>query len=261
MYKVIIVEDEDIIRRGIIYSIPWEKMNCNVVGSGGNGQEGISLIREKKPDILIADINMPIIDGLEMLRQTYEEYSYASIILSGYSNFEYAQEAIKYGVFRYILKPFNQKEMVEVVSQAIQEREKINSYNNHLNTALGLTNDFMNENIQYKGTDDVVNKMLQFVSEHFSEKFGMKDIVLLLHYSDTFLNKRFKDLMGTTFMEYVNRYRIRKSIEYIRSGKMDFQTVAGESGIGDYKYFKIVFMKYVGCSPRQYESELKNCKK
>lgn len=63
MYKVIIVEDEDIIRKGLVYSVPWAEMDCNVVGEAANGIEGLELIREHNPDIAVIDINMPVMDG------------------------------------------------------------------------------------------------------------------------------------------------------------------------------------------------------
>ena len=70
MYKVIIVEDEDPIRRGLECAIPWTELDCTVVGSGRNGQEGMRAIEELEPDIVIVDINMPIMDGVEMMKQT-----------------------------------------------------------------------------------------------------------------------------------------------------------------------------------------------
>ena len=105
MYKVIIVEDEDIIRKGLVYSVPWAEMDCSVVGEAANGIEGLELIREHNPDIAVIDINMPIMDGFQMLENSYEQYNYAPIILSGYSDFEYAKRAIHYGVKGYLLNP------------------------------------------------------------------------------------------------------------------------------------------------------------
>ena len=76
MYRVVIAEDEDIIRKGLVYSIPWADMGCTVVGEAANGVEGVALIQRLEPDIVVADINMPILDGLGMIRQTYEQYDY-----------------------------------------------------------------------------------------------------------------------------------------------------------------------------------------
>ena len=84
MYSVILVEDEDIIRRGIRNSVPWEEFNCSVVGEARNGEEGGALIAERNPDIVITDINMPVEDGLQMIARTKDTYDYVAIILTGY---------------------------------------------------------------------------------------------------------------------------------------------------------------------------------
>ena len=88
MYRVLLVEDEEIIRKGIKNSIPWEEFGCSVIGEAGNGEEGVKLIEELRPDIVITDINMPLMDGLTMLSRTKFRYDYAAVILTGYSEFE-----------------------------------------------------------------------------------------------------------------------------------------------------------------------------
>ena len=85
MYRVLLVEDEEIIRKGIKNSIPWEEFGCSVIGEAGNGEEGVKLIEELRPDIVITDINMPLMDGLTMLSRTKFRYDYAAVILTGYS--------------------------------------------------------------------------------------------------------------------------------------------------------------------------------
>ena len=121
MYSVILVEDEDIIRRGIRNSVPWEEFNCSVVGEARNGEEGGALIAERNPDIVITDINMPVEDGLQMIARTKDTYDYVAIILTGYSDFEYAREAIRNGVSYYVLKPLDMEEMKEALERAALE--------------------------------------------------------------------------------------------------------------------------------------------
>ena len=125
MYSVILVEDEDIIRRGIKNSVPWEEFNCSVVGEARNGEEGGVLIAERNPDIVITDINMPVEDGLQMIARTKCAYDYVAIILTGYSDFEYAREAIRNGVSYYVLKPLDMEEMKEALERAALELKNI----------------------------------------------------------------------------------------------------------------------------------------
>lgn len=98
MYRVLLVEDEEIIRKGIRYSVPWEECGCSVVGEAENGAAGEEKIAELQPDIVITDITMPVKNGLEMIADTREKFNYIAIILTGYSEFEYAQQAIRNAV-------------------------------------------------------------------------------------------------------------------------------------------------------------------
>ena len=94
MYRVVVIEDEEAIRKGIIMSIDFSALNCILIGEASNGVEGIKLIQEKKPDIVITDVTMPLMSGIEMIEQTLV-YNYTSIIISGYDEFSYAKKAIK----------------------------------------------------------------------------------------------------------------------------------------------------------------------
>ena len=122
MFNVLIIDDEPMIRKGLIQIIPWDKLGCVVCGEAADGVEGIEKIHQYKPDILFADINMPEINGLEMIKQAKEVIPYCKfIILSGYREFSYMQEALKLGAFDYLLKPSNTDSICEVVRRAVME--------------------------------------------------------------------------------------------------------------------------------------------
>lgn len=120
MYRVLLVEDEEIIRKGIRYSVPWEEYGCSVVAEAENGAVGEEKIAELRPDIVITDITIPVKSGLEMIADTREEYKYIAIILTGYSEFEYAQQAIRNGVSDYVLKPLDMDEMGAALEKAVR---------------------------------------------------------------------------------------------------------------------------------------------
>lgn len=258
MYKVLVVEDEDIIRKGLVFSVRWADFDCVVIGECANGKEGIEAIRNLQPDIVITDINMPIVDGLEMIRQTYETEEYSAIILSGYSEFEYAQSALRYGVLEYLLKPLKNAEIRDAIEKAKRECEKRKKYHSDPPFADRLAEEFICESqIDYRGDDVLVKQMLDFIRQNYQKKVLMSDLEKQLNYSSTFLNKKFKEATGTTFMEYMNRYRILQAIELMRTQNMPVQEVAWKCGIGEYKYFSSVFKKYLGCSPKEYLANLK----
>ncbi|WZU00228.1 response regulator [Erysipelothrix sp. D19-032] len=106
MYRVCIIEDEAIIRKGLRRAIDWDTLKCAVVGEAANGNEGYRLIEKEKPDIIVLDINMPIMDGIALLELLPRE-TYSVIIISGHSEFDYAKKAIEFGVTEYLLKPLD----------------------------------------------------------------------------------------------------------------------------------------------------------
>lgn len=120
MYKVLIIDDEPIIRKGLTSIINWSQLNCEICGEASDGQMGINLVRQLKPDIILTDISMPKVDGLSMIREVKSEVPQAKIIiLTGYRDFNYAQEAIKLEAFDFVLKPTKIEEMTEVVKRAV----------------------------------------------------------------------------------------------------------------------------------------------
>jgi two-component system response regulator YesN len=258
LYKVLIVEDERIIRKGLIFSFDWEEVNCVVVGEAENGQEGLEKIAELKPDIVIADINLPIMNGIAMIEKTIDECQYSAIIVSGYSEFEYAKKAMKYGVTEYLLKPLNHVELKEAINKAIERREIRNIYNkvrkNKLDTAEVNVLDY---DLDFEGSDGVLKKMLEYTRNKYMDKIVMSDISKYLNYSETLLNRKFKEKMKTTYNDYLNRFRIQKTIEMIREGNLYIYDIAERCGFNNYKYFNIVFKKYVGCSAKEFAQLMK----
>jgi len=122
MFKVIIIDDEPIIRKGLKNIINWKQYDCTVCAEASDGEEGKQLIEAHRPDILITDIRMPEMDGLNMIREVKEYIPDCKIIiLTGYRDFDYVQEAIKLGAFDFVLKPSKIEELAAVVKRAVDE--------------------------------------------------------------------------------------------------------------------------------------------
>lgn len=127
MFSMMIVDDEPVIRQGIKTSIDWSTYGINIVGEASNGQEALEKIIKLKPNILITDIRMPVMDGLELAEQVrLKQADTKIIILSGYDDFQYAKKSINLKVTEYLLKPFGAEELIEVI---LNLKEKIISEN------------------------------------------------------------------------------------------------------------------------------------
>ena len=130
MFSVLLVDDEELVRVSIRYSISCVLSNVKVVGEAANGEEGIAFVRDQHPDIVITDIRMPRMDGLQMIGAIREESPDTPIIvLSGYADFEYARQAMKFGITDYLLKPVEEQSLKETLEKCIgrivQQRDLI----------------------------------------------------------------------------------------------------------------------------------------
>lgn len=115
MYKVMVVEDEKLIRRGIIQGIKWNELGFEVIAEAKNGVEALEKLKEENIDVVITDIKMPIMDGIELSKKIREEYNNIEIvILSGFSEFDYAREAIRFNAYEYLLKPTKKAKLIEI---------------------------------------------------------------------------------------------------------------------------------------------------
>lgn len=125
MYRVIIVDDEPIIRRGLRETIEWDSLGLEVAGEAANGVEALRLVRSVRPELLITDIRMPEMDGLQLIREVRKlDFDVKITILSGYSDYDYLKAAIKLGVDNYLLKPIDNDELISNLKNAVSEIEK-----------------------------------------------------------------------------------------------------------------------------------------
>ncbi|MDH6367347.1 MULTISPECIES: response regulator [unclassified Breznakia] len=251
VYKVLVVEDEEIIRKGLIYNTNWAALDCVVIGEAGDGEEAIEAIKSKEPDIVLVDVNMPVVNGLDMLKAT-KDYSYVAIVLSGYAEFSYAQEAIRLGVTRYLTKPVQEQELVAAINSAKKKIQK-NRFVSENQEELQKVKEMEVIAIPKAAhKDELVEKMLNYIDMYYQDRIQMRDLADAFNYSEVFLNKRFKHVVGTTFIDFLNKYRVQVSLKYLKEKQYTLEEIGAFVGIPDPKYFRVVFKRYVGYSPREF---------
>ncbi|MFW2491105.1 response regulator transcription factor [Clostridium chromiireducens] len=188
MWKLVVADDEPKIRRGIEKVLDWSRLNIEIVGEAEDGEIAFELIQKKNPDIILLDINMPFLSGLNLL-QKLKDINNKSIviIISGYDDFSYAQKALKFNVFDYILKPVSKKDMEEIIIRAVyklNEREKENNYLEWVKEQLYENKDmlqktFFSEWFNNKLTDEQVLKEIRFFGIEFGKNVGILVIKLI----------------------------------------------------------------------------------
>ena len=254
MYKVLVVEDEPIIRKGLVHTVDWGSLGCVVAAEASNGREGLRRIEAVRPDIVITDIRMPLMDGIEMVREGQKLHAFETIILSGYGEFEYAQTAIRLGVGEYLLKPVETDKLAEAIRRLSAKR------GGAADRAAGAPEGARAAPVLDLGLADArirtasrhVAEMLRHIRDHYAEKVSLKELSARLEISATYLNQKFKEETAYTFNDFLNRYRIQKAIGLLEEGKLRIYEIAERVGFSDYKYFIMVFHKYVGCAPTEF---------
>jgi len=258
MVSVVVVEDEKVLRRGLVLATPWKEYGCRIVGDAGNGIEGEELILKVNPDIVITDVIMPGLNGIEMIERLYGKVEAEYIILSGYADFAFAQQAIKLGVKRYLLKPIDEKELKDTIKDLVGEikkREKSLHFSNII-TNKGVDRDLffkeyiVNHNRDYK--EKYLEEALSLIEKHYAENLTASDVAEYLGISESSFVKLFKNRTGYTYLKYLTLYRMKNSIKFLADKSKRTTEVAAMVGYSDYRYFSEVFKKYLGITPNEY---------
>lgn len=248
MLKIVIVEDEDIIRKGLAYTIDWVSMGYMVVGEAENGKEGLDQILRLQPDVVITDIRMPKMDGITMLREALREMNFRSLILTSYAEFEYAQRAISLQVSEYILKPVDEEKLTETMkrlyAEIMKDKETQIAYDNK-DSKLDL--DYFIELAQSK--NQYVRGVISEIRSHYAEKISIEAMADEMGISASYLSRKFKDVTGHTFLDFLNKYRVQQAVHLLNNGQYRVYEISDMTGFSDYKHFCKVFKKYTLLSP------------
>lgn len=239
MWKVMIADDEMYMLEAMEKLINWEKMDCQLIYKAQNGKE---LIRQKKlevPDIVITDIKMPLLNGIEVAQYVYENMLPTKvIILSAYADFEYAQEAILYDVCGYIIKTSAIEMLPEMIQKAIGK----------------LSRPSDDEKEEERRSEDILGKLQKYINAHYMEKLTLAQISGEIHANGSYLSRLYKTKTGQNLFDAINKKKIEKAKELMISEYKIYEA-AQMVGFDDVSYFSRVFKKYEGCSPRQYEKK------
>ncbi|MNI35192.1 putative response regulatory protein [compost metagenome] len=244
------------IRKGLRYTFDWLGADCVVIDEAANGVEGLAKITDLKPDIVIADVNMPLMDGITMIERSVEAATCSFIIVSGYDEFHLAQKAVHLGVSEYLLKPLDQQQLLEALERAkaqIELKKKYQFIKNNPKQLDEVLSAAMMDNPTK--ASKYVAQMITYIQENYADKISIQDLVKKLGISSTYLNQKFKSETTYTFNEFLNRYRIQKAMDLLKTREGKVYNIASEVGFKDYKYFISIFKKYVCLTPSQFQDQ------
>lgn len=236
MNNVLIIDDEELIRQGIKKRIISYELNIGTIFEGSNGIQALELLKNNKIHIALVDINIPFINGLEFIKEGIKlSRDTIFIIISGYDNFSYAQKAIEYGVFRYILKPINKNQLKETLIEAL----------NILGEKADESDDKLNP---------LTKRILTEVNNNYSNcEYSLLDLAKSVGFSESYISKTLKKDIGMTFNEYLTSIRIEMAKKILMTeGKLTtVNEVAKRVGYSNQHYFSQVFKKHIGATPSE----------
>lgn len=240
MYRVVLIDDEQIIVKGLSKVVRWADYGCEVAGTAGNAAQGAALIRELRPHIVFTDIRMPDQDGLTMLAGLRSEFPEMQIsVLTGYRDFAYAQEAIRLGVTRFLLKPSKMDELQEAL-QVMTER-------------LGELREAPPE--EDPGTGNfIVRQAVAYMEQNYQKKLTLQDVADHCFVSQWHLSKLINKHMEKSYYDLLNSIRVDAAKRLLEDPKLKIGEIVELVGYSDSAQFARTFKKVVGVSANQYRN-------
>lgn len=254
MIELIIAEDEELARQELENTMPWEKWGYKLIGSAEDGIAAWELIKKHKPGLVLSDIRMPGMDGLQLLRKTSSILAPAHrplfVFISGHADFEYAQEAIKLGAFDYLIKPVDDLELEETMARAAQGFLSNNKTKNYKSAELINAKKDISLPVSY--SDKRIEAAIKDMQERLVMDLGVESVATKLGISGDHLSRLIKKASGLTFNEYLTQLRMIRAKELLADRTVLIGEVADLCGYRDARYFSTVFRRYVGMTPSEY---------
>lgn len=245
MYSLLIVEDEPLIRAGLKKYFDWSSFNISTILEATNGKEGLEKSIEVKPDLIITDIRMPEMDGLEMIKAIRAESIPSEIIiLTGYNEFEYAKKAIQYGgVKDFLIKPLQYDESYQSITRcmtSIQEKQVD-----------------VETNTRPPSDEDLFQQIEAYIIDNIRDDTSLQTIAEHFFYNPSYLSRLFKTKMQLNFTEFVREIKVDIAKRNLENPDLNMQEVSTLSGFSTYKQFLQTFRLVTSMTPTDYRRHLR----
>ncbi len=244
MHKLFLVEDEAIIRAGLKQLIEEVIGGYQVVGEAANGKQALEALKGTQPDLLITDIRMNEMNGIDMVGRIRDHQpDLPIIILSGYAEFEYAKQALRYGISDYLLKPVDRIELTQALEKIKRRLEPAD-----LSARLEDVEDGQSGR-------QLIRKVKELVAERLDQEISLQYMADQVHLNHQYLSVLFKSETGQNFSDYVTCSRMNKAKQLLKETNLKIYEVAALSGYMSSKHFMAVFKDTVGMTPSQYRNQ------
>ena len=254
MLRCAVVEDEILIRRNMVKKIKACGADIEVVCEAGNGRDALAYIRKREVDLVVTDIQMPILDGLSLARALAEEFpEVIVVIVSGFDNFTYAQQAIRYHVFDYLLKPVQADLLMETINGVrvkVQVREQ-DAYEKEAeqkkqNAQRGVGTEEKcaagTKRMDETEPEAGIRAIQRYIQEHYAEDIQIAELAEKFHFSNSYVGSAFKKQLGITPLQYLIYLRINEAKKLLlKYPERPVAEIGKQVGYDDPYYFSRIF--------------------
>ena len=236
MFNVLIVDDDKLIIEDIISLINWESVFCFTPDRAKDGEEALKKMREKEYDIVITDISMPRVNGVDLIRTAKQEGRKSEfIIISNFDDFIYVKEAMKLGALEYLLKyQINEDNLKEEILDTVKVIRAKRNYS---------------ENPSYRKE---IQKAVDYMMVNYAEDIRLEILSELCELSPSYLSKIFKEETGSNYIDFLKKIRIDEAKKLLKETTLRANEVALSVGIADYRYFSRIFKEETGMTCKEY---------
>lgn len=248
MYQALIIDDEKPVRVAITALGNWQQHHITELLYATNGQEGLSILRERTPQLVFVDMRMPIMNGVDFLEAAKQEFPQTQyIVVSGYDDFKYAQVAIKSGAIDYILKPVDEKDLNAAIERAVIALNR--------NSVDQIEDSPAEDAEKNLSPGEVIDVIKNYIEQNYCRDIKLSMFSEKYFFSQKYLSKLFKNKYNIGIYEYALKLRMEHAKKMLRDNSLQIQEISDRLGYSNNNYFSKAFKTYYGVSPSEYREQ------
>ncbi|WP_461218098.1 response regulator transcription factor [Lapidilactobacillus salsurivasis] len=255
--RLLIADDESFIRKGLL-SLDWQSIGIKEVLPATNGLEAREILTCKPVDIAIFDIKMPGMTGLELSSMIKEQsLDTAVVLLTGFSEFEYARQAIQNDVCEYLLKPVKPQEVLKTVERtkvALEQKRYQAKVMREYEEVTGVFDTVSQVRNHFSNVSESISSVLEDIAVEFSDQISLGELANRYHFSKNYLSKKIKQETGYSYIDILMAIRLMNAAQFLVEGQK-VNPACFQAGFNDQRYFSQVFRRAFDCSPSEFKTQ------
>jgi two-component system, response regulator YesN len=256
MMKVMVVDDDHLVRKGFIAMMPWREHGLEVMGEASNGKKALEFLENNQVDLLITDLAMPVMSGIDLMRHVKERHRNISmVVLTFHQDFELIQEALRLGALDYITKvELEHEQMDKILERIVGKMKEQNARSDEMK---GDIHDIFTLAREDDGpyspeVKTSIWKAVDIIHHEFQNELFLPDIAKRVNMSRSYFSRCFRDIAGKTFNDYIREVRVNHAKVLLSQTMKTIGWIATQAGYPNEKYFAKVFRELTGMLPGEF---------